>query len=91
MPQWFDRLRTSIGLQEEEEQQEQTLLQQFNEATTLDRTQRAIGFVTCIGIGLLLSFMVRPSCLLMRHGSGCRAKRATFRSAANSILKPCAV
>lgn len=58
MAQWFDKLKTNLGLVEEEEQQEQTLLQQLDQATTLDRTQRAVGFLTCVGIGLLLSFMV---------------------------------
>lgn len=39
------------------EVQNQSLLSQFDEATTLDRTQRAIGFAMCAGIGLMLSFM----------------------------------
>lgn len=59
MPAWLDKLKNGLGLEAEEEQQEQTLLQQLDEATTLDRTQRMIGFATCVGIGLLLSFMVR--------------------------------
>lgn len=60
MPLWVDKLKVNLGLAEEEVQ-EQTLLQQLDAATTLDRTQRAIGFATCVGIGLLLTFMVRPS------------------------------
>ncbi|KAI3427102.1 hypothetical protein D9Q98_007041 [Chlorella vulgaris] len=56
MPLWVDKLKVNLGLAEEEVQ-EQTLLQQLDAATTLDRTQRAIGFATCVGIGLLLTFM----------------------------------
>ncbi|EFN56579.1 hypothetical protein CHLNCDRAFT_144275 [Chlorella variabilis] len=76
MPQWFDKLKTNLGLNEDgEAQQEQTLLQQMNEATTLDRTQRAIGFLTCVGIGLLLSFMApmfifRPTKFAMIYSLG---------------------
>lgn len=40
-----------------EEDEEQTLLQQFNEATTLSRTQRLLGFLVCFGMGMLLSFL----------------------------------
>ena len=98
MPAWLDKIKGGLGLAEEEPA-EQTLLQQLDEATTLDRTQvrqgggcrraglppplpvhrralgcrpelttcivplivlqRVIGFATCVGIGLLLSFMVR--------------------------------
>ncbi|PSC75903.1 Vesicle transport SFT2B [Micractinium conductrix] len=56
MPAWLDKIKGGLGLAEEEPA-EQTLLQQLDEATTLDRTQRVIGFATCVGIGLLLSFM----------------------------------
>lgn len=62
MPQWLDSLKTRMGLAEEEAAAEQGLLQQFNEATTLDKTQRAIGFGVCVAIGLLLSFMVSTVC-----------------------------
>lgn len=57
MPAWLDKMKTGLGLVDEEQQQEQTLLQQMDGATTLDRTQRAIGFAFCVGLGLLLSFM----------------------------------
>lgn len=58
MAAWLDSMKSRLGLVDEE-QQEQSLLQQFDENMTLDRTQRAIGFAVCVGIGLLLSFMVR--------------------------------
>ncbi|KAI7842510.1 hypothetical protein COHA_003864 [Chlorella ohadii] len=50
-------LASRLGIGDEEAPAEQSLLQQVNEATTLDKTQRAIGFAVCVGIGLLLSFM----------------------------------
>jgi len=63
MPAWLDKLKNGLGLEQEaEEQQEQGLLQQLDQATTLDRTQRIVGFATCMGIGLLLSFMVGAGC-----------------------------
>ncbi|KAK2079897.1 hypothetical protein QBZ16_002292 [Prototheca wickerhamii] len=34
-----------------------SLLARFNEATTLDRTQRLVGFAMCAGLGLLLCFL----------------------------------
>lgn len=66
MPAWFEKLKTNLGLQEEEPSGTQGLLQQLDEATTLTRTQRLVGFATCFGIGLLLSFLsplylVRPT------------------------------
>lgn len=58
---WFDRLRTGLGMEVEEpeppEVGNQTLLSQLDEATTLTRTQRAVGFALCAGLGLLLSFL----------------------------------
>jgi hypothetical protein len=39
------------------EQEPETLLEQFNEATTLTRTQRLLGFLVCFGMGMLLSLM----------------------------------
>lgn len=122
MPQWFDKLKTNLGLNEDgEAQQEQTLLQQMNEATTLDRTQvgagrgsvvetgqqtaaalahpgsrvarepplscpaashllqRAIGFLTCVGIGLLLSFMVGAA------GAHARREHAAGQSGSGAL------
>lgn len=40
-----------------EEEEEQTLLQQFNEATTLSTTQRLLGAGVCFSMGMLLSLM----------------------------------
>ncbi|KAL4444072.1 hypothetical protein ABPG75_011809 [Micractinium tetrahymenae] len=57
MPAWLGRMKSAVGLAEEEEQAEAGLLQQLDDATTLDRTQRMIGFAFCFGFGLLLSFM----------------------------------
>lgn len=58
---WFDRVKQGFGLEsadpEAPEVHNQSLLSQFDEATTLDRTQRVIGFAMCAGIGLLLSFL----------------------------------
>lgn len=44
---------------------EQTLLEQFNEATTLSRTQKILGFLVCFSLGMVLSllapaFLLRP-------------------------------
>lgn len=49
-----------------DEPQEQSLLEQFNEATTLTGAQRIIGFLVCFGMGMLLSmlapvFILRPT------------------------------
>ena len=70
MPQWLDSLKTRLGLEDEEAPAEQSLLQQIRSETTLDRTQRAIGFAVCVGIGLLLSFMVGCG---SGAGAGCDA------------------
>jgi phosphatidylserine synthase len=45
--------------------QNQSLLEQWNEATTLTRTQRFLGFAVCFAMGMLLSllaptFILRP-------------------------------
>lgn len=62
----FDQIQTRFGLNNDlEEPENQTLLDQFNEATTLTRTQRLLGFVVCFGMGMLLSllapaFILRP-------------------------------
>ncbi len=37
MPAWLDKLKTNLGLADEEEAQEQTLLQQLDQATTLGK------------------------------------------------------
>ncbi|KAL4531628.1 hypothetical protein Ndes2437A_g08946 [Nannochloris sp. 'desiccata'] len=52
----FDRLEDRFT-QEPELPADQTLLDQFNEATTLTRTQRLLGFLVCFGLGMLLSLM----------------------------------
>ncbi len=57
MPAWFEKFKTQVGLQEEE-QGTQGLLGQLDEATTLNRTQRLVGFASCLGLGLLLTFLV---------------------------------
>jgi hypothetical protein len=52
----YEKLKSNLGLGDEEEELEnQSLLQQFNEATTLDRTQRALGFAVCFALGMLMS------------------------------------
>ena len=81
MPAWLDGVKTRLGMIEEEEPAEQTLLQQLDSATTLDRTQRAIGFATCAGIGLMLSFLVRTPLPRSPHPAGrstpaCRINRS---------------
>lgn len=40
-------LASKLGIGDEEAPAEQSLLQQVNEATTLDKTQRAIGGLFC--------------------------------------------
>ncbi|KAI8107249.1 hypothetical protein M9434_001892 [Picochlorum sp. BPE23] len=57
----FDKVQDSIqdrfgGGIDEEEEENQSLLQQLNEASTLNRTQRLLGFAVCFGMGMLLSF-----------------------------------
>ena len=52
----FDQLEDRFS-KEPEEPADQTLLEQFNEATTLTRTQRLLGFLVCFGMGMLLSLM----------------------------------
>ena len=62
----FDKLQTRLGWDQDlEEPANQTLLEQFNEATTLTRTQRFLGFAVCFAVGMLLSllapaFILRP-------------------------------
>ncbi len=64
----LDNLRTRLdrlGGQVGDEVEEQGLLQQLNEASTLNRTQRLLGFGVCFSIGMLLSlasqlFILRP-------------------------------
>ena len=51
----FDRVQDRFF--PEEEPEDQTLLEQFNDATTLSRTQRLLGFLICFGVGMMLSFM----------------------------------
>ena len=48
---------------EGDEQENQTLLQQLNESTTLNKTQRLLGFAVCFGMGMLLS-LIAPSFIL---------------------------
>jgi len=52
----FERLEDRFA-QEPELQEDQTLLEQFNEATTLTRTQRLLGFLVSFSMGMLLSLM----------------------------------
>ena len=54
----FDRVKVSLGLQEE---QEPSLIDEFNEATTLTRMQRLWGFVICFGVGILMSVLENGS------------------------------
>lgn len=55
----WDDMRGRFGLDTdiEEEEEQRTLLQQWNEATTLNRTQRFLGFFVCFAMGMLLSLM----------------------------------
>jgi hypothetical protein len=51
--------------QDDEEEENQSLLQQIQEASSLNRTQRLLGFAVCFAMGMLLSllsptFMLRP-------------------------------
>lgn len=65
----WERLRQGVGMGEAPETtdvEEQSLMQQWNEASTLNRTQRAVGFAFCAGLGLLLAllapmFVLRPT------------------------------
>mmetsp|Transcript_3499 Transcript_3499/g.12612 ORF Transcript_3499/g.12612 Transcript_3499/m.12612 type:complete len:168 (-) Transcript_3499:186-689(-) len=50
----FDKVKVSLGLQEE---QEPSLIEEFNEATTLTRMQRLWGFCICFGLGIFLSIV----------------------------------
>ena len=63
----FDALQTrfNLGLDDDDDEEEQGLLQQINDASTLNRTQRLLGFGVCFSIGMLLSlasqlFILRP-------------------------------
>lgn len=58
------RLENLVSAYQEEEEA-QGLLQQLNEASTLNRTQRLLGFGVCFSVGMLLSlasqlFILRP-------------------------------
>lgn len=57
MPAWWEKLKSNVGLQEDQETGTQSLLSQLDEATTLSKTQRLIGFAACFGLGLLLTFL----------------------------------
>jgi len=52
-----DKLAARLGMADEEEAAQQSLLQQVQEATTLTRTQRFLGFLVCFAMGMLLSLM----------------------------------
>lgn len=61
----LDQIQARLGYDDLEEPENQTLLAQFNEATTLTRTQRLLGFAVCFAVGMLLSllapaFILRP-------------------------------
>ena len=61
MPAWLEKIKAGVGLGgEPEEQGTQGLLSQLDEATTLNRTQRMIGFAACFGLGMLLTCLVSP-------------------------------
>jgi hypothetical protein len=59
-----DRFSSHYSLEEDEEEST-GLLQQLNDASTLNRTQRLLGFGVCFAMGMLLSlasqmFILRP-------------------------------
>ncbi|EIE18574.1 SFT2-domain-containing protein [Coccomyxa subellipsoidea C-169] len=57
---WWTRLKETAGLGDEPEELEMvepTLLQQVNQATTLNRTQRIYGFLIFLGLALLFGMM----------------------------------
>jgi hypothetical protein len=61
-----DRWNGMVGAEENDPEQEQSLLERFTEATTLTRTQRLTGFAVCVLLGALLTlvaptFILRPS------------------------------
>jgi len=61
----LDNVVSAYQQEEEEEEEAQGLLQQLNEASTLNRTQRLLGFGVCFSVGMLLSlasqlFILRP-------------------------------
>ncbi len=60
-----DRFSSHYNLQDDEEAESTGLLQQLNDASTLNRTQRLLGFGVCFAMGMLLSlasqvFILRP-------------------------------
>lgn len=61
MAQYWQKLRSAVMNEEEPEPEETTLLQQLttslDEATTLNRTDRLIGFAVCMAIALLFTLL----------------------------------
>jgi hypothetical protein len=57
--EWWARTKTAVGLQEvvEEEPANASLLDQFSEATTLNKTQRVYGFLICLGCAVFFGFI----------------------------------
>jgi hypothetical protein len=60
-----DRIRSLGGEDDLEDEENQSLLQQLQEASTLNKTQRMLGFGVCFLMGMLLSmlspyFILRP-------------------------------
>jgi hypothetical protein len=63
MPTWLETVKAKVTGQPppppEPLSLPQTLLHKVEEASTLSWRTRAIGFSVCIGLGLLLAFLVR--------------------------------
>lgn len=57
--EWWARAKTAVGLEQEveEEPANASLLDSFNEATTLNKTQRVYGFVICVGCAIFFGFL----------------------------------
>lgn len=58
--QWWGKAKVATGLAEpvpEEEAPNSSLLDSFNEATTLNKTQRVYGFAICVGCAICFGFL----------------------------------
>jgi hypothetical protein len=62
LKQGWSRLKAGVGLEAQPDPEPQSLLsqalQQVDEATTLTKTQRAYGFLTCLSLSLIFGFLV---------------------------------